>query len=592
MKQLFTILTIFAVSFLNAQVFSENFDGGVPGSMIQTTINGNQSWGPCGTDTGGVPCPINGSGSATFYHTSSTAYNTALATPVLDLSSGVHKVTFKVAKKKKGEAVNEFYVEISTDGGTTWTIMRSYLEEIAEPTEYTVVLTPYSPNATTSVRFRARNKGGHRLILDDVAISQVTSDDVTIESLDMLPLFSAAPTEIKGVLRNNGINTLTSFDLNWQVDGGTVHTQNYSTQNIASGQELSFVHSDIWDATGGSHSVKVWVSNTNVTDSDLSNDEIIKNVVVASGITYKVPLYEKFSSSTCPPCFGFNTTAFTPFWNSYGHDKAILISYQVNWPGAGDPYYTSEVGTRVSYYGVNAAPTLLLNTEEGTYGSSAALQQHLSNVISSDNVSYFDIDADHTINGNNIDIDVNITPYLAGNYTVQVMVVEKLTTGNVATNGETSFKHVFMKALPNANGTNIDFDFDQVENLNFTLDLSTTNVEEVSDVAVVVFIQDNTTKEIMQSGYTAASNIVLGVDDQVIKSDIVLVPNPTSGIIKVISENEVQLQVFDLSGKNVFSQAKVSANSTLNLSGLGKGVFLVHMTQKDGSKIVKKLIIK
>lgn len=592
MKQLFTFLTIFALTTLNAQVFSENFDSGVPGAMTQTTINGNNSWTPCGADTGGVPCPITGAGSATFYHASQTAFNTALATPVLDLSSGVHKVSFKVAKKAKNDLVNEFHVEISTDGGTTWNIMRSYMEEIAEVTEFSIVLSPYAPSATTSIRFRARNKGGHRLVLDDIAVSQVTSDDATIESVDMLPLFSAGSTEIKGVLRNNGINPITSFDLNWQVDGGTVYTQNYSSQNITSGQELSFVHADLWEATGGDHAVKVWVSNTNVTDSNPANDELTKNVVVASGIAYKVPMYEKFSSSTCPPCFGFNTSAFTPFWNSYGHDKAILISYQVNWPGAGDPYYTTEVGTRVSYYGVNAAPTLLLNTEEGTFGNATALQQHLEETINSDKVAYFEIDADHTLTGSNLQVDLDITPYISGNYTVQVMVLEKLTTENAATNGETSFKHVFMKALPNASGTNLSFAFNQVQTLSLSTDLSSTNVEELNDIAVVVFIQNNATKEIMQSGYTASSNIVLGLDDQTMQSDIVLVPNPTSGIIKIISKDEVQLQVFDLSGKNVFTQSKVASNATLNLSQLGKGIFLVHMTQKDGSKIVKKLIIK
>lgn len=591
MKQLFTILTMLAVGFLNAQVFSENFDGGVPGNLIEDTINGNHSWSGCGSDTGGVPCPINGSGSATFYHASQTAYNTALMTPVMDLSSGVYKATFTLAKKMKNERVNEFHVEISTDGGNTWTTMSSYMDEIAQPTEFTVILTPYAPTAETSVRFRARNRGGHRLILDDVAISQVTADDAAIESLNLLPLFAAGPTEIGGVMRNYGLNPITSFDLNWQVGDGEVHTQTYTAQNIASGQEFNFVHADLWDAVGGDHEVKVWVSNTNVTDADSSNDMLTQTVTVASGTAYKVPMFEKFSSSTCPPCYTFNTFSFTPFWNNYGHDKAILISYQVNWPGAGDPYYTSEVGARVSYYGINAAPTLLLNSQDVGMPNSTGLQTYLDNAINTDRVSYFQIEADHSLDGSVLTVDVDITPYISGNYTVQVMAIEKLTTGNVASNGETSFKHVFMKALPNASGTNVAFQFDQVETLSLSTDLSSTNVEELSDIAVVVFIQDNATKEIMQSGYTTSSNIVLGIDDLVTKSDIIMVPNPTKGLVKIISQDEVQVQVFDLSGRNVFAKSKVSANSTLNLSGLGKGVFVVHMTQKDGTKIVKKLII-
>src|SRR5690606_12990336 len=153
---------------------------------------------------------------------------------------------------------------------------------------------------------------------------------------------------------NEGLNNLTSFDLNWQVDGGAVNTQNYNGQNIAPGQSFNFTHSDPWAATPGAFELKVWVSNTNVTDVNAANNELTKTVSIASGSTHKVPLYEKYSSSTCPPCYSFNTLYFNPFFDSYGHDKATFISYQVNWPGAGDPYYTSEVGARVNYYGINA----------------------------------------------------------------------------------------------------------------------------------------------------------------------------------------------------------------------------------------------
>jgi len=33
----------------------------------------------------------------------------------------------------------------------------------------------------------------------------------------------------------------------------------------------------------------------------------------------------------------------------------------MNWPGAGDPYYTAEGGVRRDFYGVNAVPDLYCN---------------------------------------------------------------------------------------------------------------------------------------------------------------------------------------------------------------------------------------
>src|SRR5690606_16031424 len=136
------------------------------------------------------------------------------------------------------------------------------------------------------------------------------------------------------------------------------------------------------------------------------------------------------------------------------------------------------------------------------------------------------------------------------------------------------------------------FVHDIPQTISLSADLSNTNVEEMDDLAVVVFLQDNSTKQILQSTYTDSSDIVLGMDEQLTQSYFALTPNPTSGIVKVIADEEAQIQVFDLTGKNVFSQSKVTANSTLDLSNLGKGIFLVHVNQKNGSKIVKKLIIK
>lgn len=591
MRNFFTALALSAIGVLNAQVFSENFDGGVPGGMTQTTINGSVSWTGCGGNTDGAPCPITGSGSATFFNASYTAFSTALNTPVMDLSSGVYKVTFTHAKRSWSGDINELHVDISTNGGTSWTTMESYLEEAYDPTENSITLSPYSPTSTTMVRFRAVNHYGYRLILDDIVVSEVTTDDIQMTNIDVSSILPQGNVEVKGSLKNEGLNNLTSFDLNWQVGSGTVYTQNYTGQSITPGQTFNFTHADSWTATPGAYDLKVWVSNTNVTDVNASNDELTKTVSIASNSTRKVPMYEKFSSSTCPPCYGFNTNAFNPFFDSYGHDKSTFISYQVNWPGAGDPYYTAEVGTRVSYYGISAAPSLLLNSIGIGIPTQAQLVTILDDFIENDGVGFFDVESDHTITGNNIEVTIDIMPYLTGNFVVQAMVIEKITTGNVANNGETEFHHVFMKALPNAAGTTMSFVHDQAETLTLSADLSTTNVEEMDDLAVVVFIQDPATKQIMQSAYTDASGIILGLDEMA-KVSATLVPNPTTGIVNVITDKAVNIQIFDMAGKNVFNQSDVANKSSLNLSHLGKGVYVVQMKGADGTSTTKKLIIK
>lgn len=170
-------------------------------------------------------------------------------------------------------------------------------------------------------------------------------------------------------------------------------------------------------------------------------------------------------------------------------------------------------------------------------------------------------------------------------------MIEKLTTGNVATNGETEFHHVFMKALPNMSGTTVSFVHDQPQTLTLTADLSSTHVEEMDDLAVVILVQNPANKKVMQATYTESSGIQMGTSD-VVSAQIALVPNPSTGIVHVLTDKAVDLKVIDLTGRSVFAQKSVKNNATLDLSHLGKGVYVVQFQNEEGSVVAKKLILK
>src|SRR5690606_16924216 len=113
----------------------------------------------------------------------------------------------------------------------------------------------------------------------------------------------------------------------------------------------------------------------------------------------------------------------------------------------------------------------------------------------------------------------------------------------------------------------------------------------MDDLAVVVFVQNNVNKQILQSAYTESSNIVLGTNE-VMSHNISIVPNPTTGIVRLMAKENVDVQIYDLTGKNVFNQNQVSSNTTLDLTGLGKGIYLVKIKDEKGSQTIKKLIMK
>jgi hypothetical protein len=118
-------------------------------------------------------------------------------------------------------------------------------------------------------------------------------------------------------------------------------------------------------------------------------------------------------------------------------------------------------------------------------------------------MTYVNIASQHEIQGNNVIIDANIQPYANyPNVKVHMAIVEHVTTQNVATNGETQFHNVMMKMVPDASGTTANLVSGQPLNLKFNQNMSATFVEQMDDLLVAIFIQDNSTKGIYQSGYS------------------------------------------------------------------------------------------
>jgi len=319
-------------------------------------------------------------------------------------------------------------------------------------------------------------------------------------------------------------------------------------------------------------------------DSNPANNTSTKAITIASGSTAHKPLYEKFTSSTCGPCASFNNSVFNTHYNN-NNQNFSLINYQVNWPNPGDPYYTAEVGQRVQYYGINGAPTLLINGRAASTTNPAILNQLNTEVAKP---AFFGLTATSEIVGNNINITYNVTPFISGNFVVHAVVIEKITTGNIMTNGETSFKNVTMKMAPNASGTNHSFVDGVVVNNSISTSLASTNIEQMSDLDVVVFIQNPTTKEVFQSIYTSSA---LSLNDNFATKNIKLYPNPTSNFVNFTIEENISVIITDLSGKTVLNTKYSSGNVQIDLSHLQTGMYIANFvgeTFEQIEKIIKK----
>ncbi|RAR71728.1 T9SS type A sorting domain-containing protein [Flavobacterium aciduliphilum] len=602
MKKITLLFAMLLVTFLGkAQVVaSQNFDTAL--GWTSTTVTNDSgttvsAWAR--RTTGGAPScsPYAGAGMVRFNSYNIPSGSTGrLTSPAITFAGATYRVKFKMYRDSgyptDADNVKLYYNTTNAAGGTLLgTVNRSKdLAPIVSSDgwyNYTFNISG-TLTGTGYVNLLGTSAYGNNIFIDEIVVEQIPNLDAEMNAFNINSIVPSGNTQISGVIKNSGLTAITSLDVNWQVDSGTVYTQSLTGLTIDPGTVYNFTHNSVWNATPGLYSVKVWVSNINngSVDADATNDQITKSVSVASNATTRFPLYEKFSSSTCNPCGTFNGTYFNPFLTNHSSEFA-LISYQVNWPSTGDPYYTAEVGTRVSYYGVSAAPTLFVDSKDGTNFSIPDLETDLTAAEAVP--AYFSIDATKSMTGNDITVQVNTTPYITGDYKIHVAVVEKMTTGNATTNGETEFHNVMMKMLPDANGTAVSFVHDVPTSNTFQATLTGLHIEDMTDLDVVVFIQNATTKAIMQAKVATEA---LATHQVVGETKYKIYPNPSTGIIKIQTEVPVAIQIVDVTGKVVYVANQVQNESQINLTSLEKGVYIAKMKGENGIEESQKIIIK
>jgi hypothetical protein len=602
MKKITLITTLFVAFQMNAQVISQNFDTALSWTVNKLSGTSTDA-GWTRVTTGGNPTcsPFAGAGMAKFAAYDIAAGNVfALTSPTFNLvGTSSYKVKFRMYRDNTYSTdADRVAVHLTTAattapaaGNLLGTVNRSMSLAPTVTTEGWYTYQFNIPAATAGARFLrlvATSQYGNNIYLDEVSVEQLLTNDLGLETVNVAPIIlTGSANTIAGSFKNNGSNTVTSATLNWQVDSGTIYTQNLTGLNVAAGATYNYSHTDQWTPTTGNYSLKVWVSNPNGSaDNFLADNETTKTIKVASNSTARKPLLEKFTSSTCGPCAGYNTNTFSPYYAT-NSNNVNLINYQVNWPGSGDPYYTAETGVRRNFYSVSGAPTLFIDSKTSASGTTAALQTEVNTQASKP--GYFAVSSTKNLVGNTMNVEVTTTPYVNGQYRLFVAVVEKTTTGNVASNGETSFKNVMMKMMPDANGTVLDCTANTAITTNLSVDLTGTFKEAdfATDHDVIVFIQDYTTKEIMNS---AKATQQLASDSFSLTS-IKVFPNPSNGVFTIDTVLPTDVKILDITGKEVYKASNITNQASLNLTNLQKGVYMLKMKNENGEQ-TEKIIIK
>lgn len=502
-KLLLVIFGALLISGAQAQVlFQETFSAGtipVPG----WTIFGNASnfASPNSANAGGTAPELQFDNDPVFPTT-----NLRIISPQIN-TTGATSVIIRFKHKfehNAGTTAVNLSVETRSSSGGSWNNVWTTAATASIPAEGKIIIVNNANVGSGTFQFSFLLNGSSQTMknwfIDDVEVIKPTNLDGAISSVNVPSVFMGAQN-VSGQFCNLGNTAINSVDINWRVDEGDIHTTSMTGLNVPLGGSADYLSPDLLNLAVGEYNLSVWVSNVNgqPVDDIPGNDTLTKALTIPDHIFYYKPLFEEFTSSTCSPCASFNNGTFNPWLAQHTDDDLTLIKYQMNWPGSGDPYYTQEGGVRRTYYGVNAVPDLYIDGNKvntTTAGINAAYNATAGAICN------YGIESTHEITGNIVNIDANILPYESySNVKVHIAIVEKITTQNVASNGETEFHHVMMKMVPDASGTTVNLVQGTPVNLKYTVDMSSTNVEEMDDLMVAIFLQESS-KDVLQTGYS------------------------------------------------------------------------------------------
>jgi len=500
-------------------------------------------------------------------------------------------------------------VKISIDSGATWQMI--WVEDDStmvansgitdwpwiDEKDYTSELdiTQYAGN---NIKIAYQLKGQYPMLyfqIGDVKVIQQSPLDLELSKLKTKPYYLPGDVDIIGRIKNVGVQPINSFDVTYNINGGAESiVYSVTGLNLLNEEEYVFTHDTPYNFTAdGTYVINVTISNVNGGgETIISNNTLSKNVIIDHTFIPLRTLFEEFTGSTCSACVIVATNTLNGFFaNQVSPEDYTLIKYQMNFPGAGDPYYTAGCGVRASLYGVYGIPHFVM---DGTHVPHASVMTQGEDVLYEyyeDNKIYnaaMKIDATHILNQTTKDIvvtvKINSKESFAG-VKLFVAIVEKMTTGNVGSNGETEFYQVFMKMLPNANGKVISVTENQEATFVISGNLNGTFIEEMSDLEVVVFVQ-KTDKTILQSTIAGLPASINDIDSKMIS----IFPNPINDVVTIENAKNSNIIILDLQARTLINKNITSNSQQIDVSSLSRGIYLIQITHNK-SVITKKVII-
>ncbi len=305
------------------------------------------------------------------------------------------------------------------------------------------------------------------------------------------------------------------------------------------------------------------------------------DVEIAGGTDRELVLVEIGTGAWCGFCPGAAMGADDLV--EEGHPVAVIEYHN------GDEFETAQSMDRINYYNLGGYPTAWFdggNTVSGGSSSESMYPTYAPIVDAREtNPSWFELELDVEVAARSTDFDVNITATKIYDYEGDNMsIFLVLTESNIPRNwqGMTEMDFVCREMYPGSDGTPSTFELDVPVEVEYSVSVP----YELSNCELVAFIQDVTTKEVMQSQKVNLGQVV-GVKEMGEKYARIY-PNPaTDNVVVETASMMKHLRIFNITGQKVYELSLDQNKVDLNIDFLNQGMYLIELETENGSSIQK-----
>ncbi len=408
----------------------------------------------------------------------------------------------------------------------------------------------------------------------DNGTPKVYFDDIDFKVYNPLP----PPTNLEATVDNNDVT------LTWDAPTGEAfigYNVYRDTELIATEiTETTYLDEDLLPDTYD-FDVKA------VYDDGISAGAGPVEATIEGGTDRDMVVLEMATGTWCQYCPGGAMGASDLVNN--GHNVAVVRYHY------GDDYQTTGSAARILYYGITNYPTAEFDGVIEHVGGNQTQSLYLTYLPlyeqRASKVSLFTLYVEPWATSAST-FELHITAEMIYNsYPGTNLVLQcALTESHIPENwwGMTEVNFVCRDMLPDENGTPLSLTFGVPQNI--LLDLEVLPYD-LNNCELVVFIQDNDTKEILQATKIDLG-IYVGIDDPVANGEISIYPNPATDEVNIqTSGNLKQVKITNYNGQVILHKVVDGRSVKINTSVYSTGVYFIEISTDNGIA-TEKLIIK